>query len=125
MTISANPRISHYSGQIIPPEISPGRLKRSESGFGASDTMKFYFPQYGPFSDATFSLLKLLEILALTEEPLSILLRNLPKTIQVQKTVAVEPEIAKNLHEMMKTKLTDKKMDFIDDLFGIKNLIRS
>ncbi len=107
-------------------ENSPGnisrKIKEERACFGASDTMKFYFPQYGPFSDATFSLLKLLETLAVTEEPLSVLLRNLPKTIQAQKTVAVEPEIAKNLHEMLKAKLEEKKIDFIDDLFGIKIL---
>jgi len=111
---------------LVRTENAPGnisrKIKEERACFGASDTMKFYFPQYGPFSDATFSLLKLLEILAVTEEPLSVLLRNLPKTIQAQKTISVEPEIAKNLHEILKTKLMEKKMDFIDDLFGIKIL---
>lgn len=106
----------------MPGEIS--RLLREERAcFGGSDTYKFYLPQYGPFSDGTFNTLKLLEILATQNVPLSALIRSFPRTIHSYKSISVVKEKIKNISELLKAKLrtlTDQITDTQDLMLGIK-----
>lgn len=112
---------------VVRVENTPGNISRKlreERGcFGASDTQKFYFPAYGPFADGTFTLLKLLDIMADDGEPLSVLCRNLPKTIQTRKTFAVDPETASNLNELIVDRIVSEGFTYIDDLLGLKLIL--
>lgn len=113
--------------EAIRVENLPGNISRKireERGcFGASDTQKFYFPSYGPFSDGTFTLLKLIDILARQGEPLSILCRNLPKTIQSRKTLSVDASLVANLHEYVSERVQGQDVGYIDDLMGVRLIL--
>ncbi len=108
-----------------PGEIS--RKLREERGiFGGADTLKFYFPEYGPFSDATFTTLKIIEIISRENLPLSALIRAFPRNIHAYKSIPTTRE----KHFDFKRKLLDKvqfdneyQWDYQDTLMGIKVII--
>ncbi|MHA1717936.1 MAG: hypothetical protein ACTSWX_03155 [Promethearchaeota archaeon] len=112
----------------------PGQISRSlreeRAIFGGADTYKFYFPRYGPFSDATFTTLKILEILATQNLPLSVLVRSFPRNIHAYKTIPIsEKKIfsfiskLKNYIRKSVNKL-DEDMDFQDLLIGVKIIVK-
>ena len=103
----------------MPGTISKG-IREERAAFGASDTLKFYFPQYGPFSDAILTLLKLLEIIAKKDEPLSSIIRSFPKTIKVHKTLNVTEDILFNFTIILKEKLKNRDVFIMDTLIGLK-----
>jgi phosphomannomutase len=78
-------RISRVSN--MPGAISR-RLREDRGIFGISDTLKFYFPQYGPYSDATYTLMKIIEIIAEQQVSLSSLVRSFPRPIRASKTIS-------------------------------------
>jgi len=96
----------------------PGELSRQireeRACFAAADTLKYYFPQFAPFSDGNFILLKLLEIMTQQDDLLSSLTRGFPKGIKVNKTISVTPEIIENLHNDLRTKLDEKGYRYLD-----------
>ncbi|MBD3353854.1 MAG: hypothetical protein GF364_20395 [Candidatus Lokiarchaeota archaeon] len=96
------------------------KIREERGAFGASDTKKFYFPSYGPFSDGIFTTLKLLEVLAEKKEPLSSLIRNFPKSIKVHKTVNVNPKVLVNYDKILTEHYREKVIIIMDLLFGIK-----
>ncbi len=108
---------------IITPR-SPGaisqKIKEHRAIFGASDTGKFYFADYGPFSDANLITLKILEIMGETGMPLSKLIRETPKTIKAFKDITISETILKNIFNIFNP--VDKKFNYtiIDALYGIK-----
>ena len=83
-----------------PGEISR-QVREQRACFGAADTLKFYFPQYAPFSDGNFILLKLLEIMTKENDLLSALIRGFPKGIKVNKSIPVPPKIIENIHNKL------------------------
>ena len=103
----------------MPGEISQ-RLREDRGCFGAADTYKFYFPQYGPFSDAVFTLMKILEIVAKKGEPLSSLIRNFPKTIKTHKMINTAPEILQTFDKKIKEKLKIEDVVILDTILGMK-----
>lgn len=96
------------------------KIRQERGAFGASETSKFYFPAYGPFSDGIFTLLKLLEILADKDEPLSSLIRNFPKTIKVHKTQNLERHVLDVYDKVLKEKFREEALMIMDLLLGIK-----
>ncbi|MHA1339827.1 MAG: hypothetical protein ACTSRZ_06755 [Promethearchaeota archaeon] len=102
------------------PGVISRKIRMERGAFGASDTNKFYFPQYGPFSDGLLNALKILEIIAEKDEPLSSLIRNFPKTLKVSKTLNVSPYLLENYDKIIKAKLKDKNVLIMDIMLGIK-----
>jgi phosphomannomutase len=110
----------------MPGEIS--RLLREErASFGGADTFKFYFPHYGPFSDSTFTTLKILEILAMQNVPLSALVRSFPRTVHAYKTIPLPKDKVKTFPDDLKRKLrliTDANLDYQDIILGVKIVLK-
>jgi phosphomannomutase len=104
-------------------ENDPGEISRQireeRACFAAADTLKFYFPQYAPFSDGNFILLKLLEIMTTQDDLLSSLARGFPKGIKVNKTINVTPEVIETFHNQLR-KIVEKNgykyYDIINEL---------
>ncbi|MHA1104614.1 MAG: hypothetical protein ACTSPN_02705 [Promethearchaeota archaeon] len=86
-------------------ENNPGEISRQireeRACFAAADTMKFYFPEYAPFSDGNFILLKILEIMTKENDMISSLTRGFPKGIKVNKTVPVSTKIINSIHNKL------------------------
>lgn len=104
-------------------ENNPGNISRTvreeHSSFAASDTFKFYFPNYGPFSDATFATLMILQVLAISDEPLSSILRSFPRKIRTSKTIMTN-EDPQGIMMRLRANLIEKKYKLEDMIFGIK-----
>ncbi|MFW9772146.1 MAG: hypothetical protein ACFFEO_08280 [Candidatus Thorarchaeota archaeon] len=102
----------------LPGEISR-QIREERACFAAADTFKFYFPQYSPFSDGNFILLKILEIMTAQKDLLSSLTRGFPKGIKVSKTIPVSDNLANNIHNTL-IKFTEennlKYQDIINEL---------
>lgn len=104
-------------------ENTPGEISRQireeRACFAAADTLKFYFPQYAPFSDGTFILLKILEIMAIQNDLLGPLTRSFPKGKKINKTIPISQELIDNAHNRL-LKLTEargyKYHDIINEL---------
>lgn len=107
-------RIENFPGEIS------RKIREERGAFGAADTFKYYFPQYGPFSDGVFTLLKILEVLATKGEPLSSLVRNFPKTIKTHKTLNVNDDILFNFAKILKKKIQDSDIYMMDTILGVK-----
>lgn len=86
-------------------ENDPGEISRQireeRACFAAADTLKFYFPQYAPFSDGNFILLKILEIMTKENDIISSLTRGFPKGIKVNKTIPVSENIIQSIHNKL------------------------
>ncbi len=113
--------------EVIRSENFPGEISRSlreeRAAFGGADTLKFYFPQYGPFSDATFTTLKILEILARHDMPLSSLVRTFPRTILAYKTIPIKEDGLKTFNNDIKSVIKENSehdIDYQDIILGIK-----
>ncbi|MFW9938959.1 MAG: hypothetical protein ACFFD5_15035, partial [Candidatus Thorarchaeota archaeon] len=65
--------VENYPGEIS------RQIREERACFAAADTFKYYFPQFAPFSDGNFILLKILEIMATQKDLLSSLIRGFPK----------------------------------------------
>ena len=110
-----------------PGEISRA-LRENRAVFGGSDTMKFYFPQYGPFSDATFTTLRIIEIMVKENLPLSSLIRAFPRTVHAYKSIATTEEKSYAFKENLRKLLQEQTIgygDYQDNLFGMKILIQN
>jgi phosphomannomutase len=113
-------------------ENDPGEISRQireeRACFAAADTMKFYFPQYAPFSDGNFILLKILEIMTKENDTLSSLTRGFPKGIKVNKTIPVSSSIIQSIHNKL-IKFAEhhgfKYHDIINELKIIDNEVSS
>ncbi|MFX0069919.1 MAG: hypothetical protein ACFFAO_02405 [Candidatus Hermodarchaeota archaeon] len=106
-----------------PGEISR-QIREERACFAAADTLKFYFPQYAPYSDGNFILLKILEIMTTQDDLLSSLTKGFPKGIKVNKTLNLLPEIIENFHnDLRKTIEVNgyKYHDIINELKIIDN----
>ncbi|MHA1681404.1 MAG: hypothetical protein ACTSUE_10370 [Promethearchaeota archaeon] len=96
------------------------KIREHRAIFGASDTGKFYFSEYGPFSDANLTVLKILEIMGETEMSLSKLLRETPKTNKSFKDISINIDVIKELSHIFNP--VNKTFEFavVDVLYGIK-----
>ena len=100
---------------------------KNESAFGGADTFKFYFPDYGPFSDATFTVLKVLEVLAKQNAPLSQLVGPFPVDWSCCKnnydTSDKWPMFDEDLKRKLRT-MQAEDFDYQDVILGMKIVYR-
>lgn len=103
---------------------SPGEISRQireeRACFGAADTLKFYFPEFAPFSDGNFILLKLLEIMTIQDDLLSSLTRGFPKGIKVNKSITVSQDIIENFHNQLRKVVEENGFKYHDIINELK-----
>ncbi len=109
---------------LIKKKSKPGIISRSireaRACFAASDSFEFYFPYFGPISDGTLTLIKLLDIMASRESLLSDLTRNLPKTNKISKKISVDSKFIDNFHEFITQKIEQYNLEYIDIINEVK-----
>ena len=103
----------------LPGEISR-QIREERACFAASDTLKFYFPQFAPFSDGNFILLKILDIMTRQNDLLSSLTRGFPKGIKVNKTVAISSELMENIHNRLREICEENGFQYQDIINELK-----
>lgn len=89
-------QVENYPGEIS------RQIREERACFAASDTLKFCFPEFSPFSDGNFILLKILEIMATQDDLLSSLIRGFPKGIKINKTVPISSELIDSIHNRLR-----------------------
>ncbi|TFG23542.1 MAG: hypothetical protein EU529_07090 [Promethearchaeota archaeon] len=131
-TIITTPTISSTAKEFIkesgyplkevqndPGEISR-QIREERACFAAADTLKFYFPEYAPFSDGNFILLKLLEIMTIQEDLLSSLTRGFPKGIKINKSITVSQDIIENFHNQLRKVVEENGFKYHDIINELK-----
>jgi len=106
-------QIENYPGEIS------RQIREERACFAAADTLKFCFPEFSPFSDGNFILLKILEIMTTQKDLLSSLTRGFPKGIKVNKTVPISSDLIDNIHNLLRLIAEDagyKYHDIINEL---------
>ena len=102
-----------------PGEISK-KIREERACFAAADTLKFYFPEFAPFSDGNFILLKLLEIMTLQDDLLSSLTRGFPKGIKANKSITVQPSVIENFHNQLRKAVEEYGFTYHDIINELK-----
>ena len=109
---------------LIKKKSEPGIISRSireaRACFAAADSNEFYFPYFGPISDGTLTLIKLLDIMASRESLLSDLTRNFPKTNKISKKISVDTEFIDAFHEFITQKIEKHNLEYIDIINEVK-----
>jgi mannose-1-phosphate guanylyltransferase/phosphomannomutase len=111
-------QVDNYPGEIA------RHIREERACFAAADTLKYYFPEYSPFSDGNFILLKILEIMTSQDDLLSSLTRGFPKGIKINKAIPVSSELIENIHNRLRTMADEqgyKYHDIINELKIIKD----
>ena len=111
-------QIENYPGEIS------RQIREERACFAAADTLKYYFPEYSPFSDGNFILLKILEIMTTQNDLLSSLTRGFPKGTKINKTIPVSSELIDNIHNRLREMADNngyKYHDIINELKIIKD----
>ncbi len=93
--------VENYPGELS------RQIRQERACFAAADSLKFYFPSYAPFSDGNYTLLKILEIMAIQKDLISSLTKGFPKGIKVNKTIPVSAEIIEGMHNRL--------IEFVDE----------
>jgi len=89
-------QVENYPGEIS------RQIREERACFAAADTLKFCFPEFSPFSDGNFILLKILEIMTTQKDLLSSLTRGFPKGIKVNKTIPISSKLIDNIHNRLR-----------------------
>ena len=89
-------QVENYPGEIS------RQIREERACFAAADTLKFCFPEFSPFSDGNFILLKILEIMTTQKDLLSSLTRGFPKGIKVNKTIPISSKLINNIHNRLR-----------------------
>ncbi|MFX1567754.1 MAG: hypothetical protein ACFFCV_05235 [Promethearchaeota archaeon] len=111
-------QVENYPGEIS------RQIREERACFAAADTLKYYFPEYSPFSDGNFILLKILEIMTTQDDLLSSLTRGFPKGIKINKAIPVSSELIENIHNRLRMMADEngyKYHDIINELKIIDN----
>jgi mannose-1-phosphate guanylyltransferase/phosphomannomutase len=111
----------------FPGQISRG-LKDERGVFGGADTLKFYFPEYGPFSDTTFTILKIIEIISREKLPLSTLIRAFPRHVHAYKSLPSTKEKMNHFQQHLMEKVqfdNAHDWDYQDTIMGVKIIIHN
>ncbi|MFX1377324.1 MAG: hypothetical protein ACFFA0_16110 [Promethearchaeota archaeon] len=107
-------QVENYPGEIS------RQIREERACFAAADTLKFYFPEWAPFSDGNFILLKILDIMTNQDDLLSSLTRGFPKGIKMNKTISVSPELIENLHNRLREVIEDTEYRYHDIINELK-----
>lgn len=100
--------VENYPGEIS------RQIREERACFAAADTFKYYFPQFAPFSDGNFILLKILEIMATQKDLLSSLIRGFPKGIKINKTIPISSDLVEIIHNRLREVIDDHKLRYHD-----------
>jgi phosphomannomutase/phosphoglucomutase len=84
----------------LPGEISR-QIREERACFAASDTLKFYFPEFAPFSDGNFILLKIIEIMTNQDDLISSITKGFPKGLKINKSINVPSDVVENFHNRL------------------------
>lgn len=107
-------KVENYPGEIS------RQIREERACFAAADTLKFYFPQFAPFSDGNFILLKILEIMTLQNDLLSSLTKGFPKGVKVNKTIAVSADVIENFHNQLRKIIEENGFKYHDIINELK-----
>lgn len=102
------------------PGVISRAIREERACFAAADSNEFYFPYFGPISDGTLTLIKILDIMASNNALLSDLTRNFPKTNKISKKISIDSELIENFHQFITQKIDENKFDYIDILNEVK-----
>ncbi|MHA1385975.1 MAG: hypothetical protein ACTSR3_19655 [Candidatus Helarchaeota archaeon] len=102
-------------------------LRFERYDFGGSDSGKYRFPEYAPFSDTVLTTLKILELIVKRSLKLSELIQRVPKSIKSYKEISVDEEILQGFSLKITKNLGNYINDFkiIDTLIGLKIFLGS
>ena len=118
--------IKEVDGEVKRVENTPGAvssvLRFERYDFGGSDSGKYRFPEYAPFSDTVLTTLKILETIVSKNLKLSELIQRVPKSIKVYKEISVDETILQGFAIKIRNNLSNHLQDYklIDTLIGIK-----
>ncbi|TXT65825.1 MAG: Phosphoglucosamine mutase [Promethearchaeota archaeon] len=107
-------QVDNYPGELS------RQIRQERACFAASDTLKFYFPEFAPFSDGNFTLIKLLKIMTEQEDLISTLTRGFPKGIKVNKTIPSSPEMINHSHNRLREIAEEHGYEFHDIINELK-----
>ncbi|MHA1912737.1 MAG: hypothetical protein ACW986_01220 [Promethearchaeota archaeon] len=107
-------QVENYPGEIS------RQIREERACFAAADTLKFYFPEFSPFSDGNFILLKILEIMTAQDDLLSSLTRGFPKGSKLNKTVPISSDLMENIHNTLREVVEEKGYDHHDIINELK-----
>ena len=107
-------RVENYPGEIS------RQIREERACFAAADTLKFYFPEFAPFSDGNFILLKILEIMTAQNDLLSSLTKGFPKGIKINKTIPVSQELIDNIHNRLREVVEENSYRYHDVINELK-----
>ena len=107
-------QVENYPGEIS------RQIREERACFAAADTLKFCFPEFSPFSDGNFILLKILEIMTTQNDLLSSLIKGFPKGIKINKTVPISSELLNNIHNRLREMAEEKNYQYHDIINELK-----
>lgn len=107
-------QVENYPGEIS------RQIREERACFAAADTLKFYFPEFSPFSDGNFILLKILEIMTTQDDLLSSLTRGFPKGSKLNKTVPISRDLMENVHNRLREVVEEKGYNYHDIINELK-----
>ncbi|MFX1452158.1 MAG: hypothetical protein ACFFCM_15080, partial [Promethearchaeota archaeon] len=123
--------LKKVNGSVKRVENKPGAvsslLKFGRYDFGASDSGKYRFPEYAPFSDTILTTIKILELIVKKNLKFSELIQRVPKSIKIYKELSVERDILQNFSVKIAQNLDEyiENYKLIDTLIGIKIFLGS
>ncbi|MFW9865335.1 MAG: hypothetical protein ACFFEN_04480 [Candidatus Thorarchaeota archaeon] len=107
-------QVENYPGEIS------RQIREERACFAAADTLKFYFPEFAPFSDGNFILLKILEIMTDQNDMLSSLTRGFPKGSKINRTIPISSELMENIHNRLREMVEEKGYKYHDIINELK-----
>jgi phosphomannomutase len=107
-------QVENYPGEIS------RQIREERACFAAADTLKFYFPEFSPFSDGNFILLKILEIMTTQDDLLSSLTRGFPKGSKLNKTVPISSDLMENIHNRLREVVEENGYNYHDIINELK-----
>jgi len=93
--------VENYPGELS------RQIRQERACFAAADSLKYYFPNYSPFSDGNYILLKILEIMSVQKDLISSLTKGFPKGIKINKSIPVSAEVIETIHNRL--------IEFVDE----------
>lgn len=107
-------QVENYPGEIS------RQIREERACFAATDTLKFSFTEFAPFSDGNFILLKILEIMTNQKDLLSSLTRGFPKGIKINKTIPISSDLIENIHNRLREVIDEQGYSYHDIINELK-----
>ena len=97
-------------------------IRNSRASFGGSDSGKYRFPEYAPFSDTILTTLKICEFIVKNKLKLSEIIQRLPKRIKLYDQIPVDEKLIHNFQHKIEENISKfiPEYNMIDTLIGIK-----